>query len=202
MKRAERQQQPSASRSSAPRAGACRPALHARRGGEHDERGDEDDAAQHQEPMLAPWGRCRKVGASLQRYGRRRPAPSVFLGRRISAAATFSSRCPTEDVPGITSIDRRTRQQPRERHLVHRGAVAPRHAIQRTALLELAGGQREPGDEGETLPLAVLHLRLPFPVAHVVPILDRDDGQRPPRRLDLRGGHLREAEPPAPAPAR
>ena len=56
------------------------------------------------EPNVCSWGRCRKVG-SPQAYRETAASSSRSSGVSwISAARMFSSRCDTDDVPGITSM--------------------------------------------------------------------------------------------------
>ena len=73
----------------------------------------------------------------------------------IVAAATLSSTWATLDVPGMGSItgERRSSQATRAAEAL---AVLGSQAVERTAGPgQLAGGQREPGDEGDPVGLDV-----------------------------------------------
>ena len=73
----------------------------------------------------------------------------------MRVAATFSSRCSTEDVPGIGSMTGERAQEPRERDLRGRRVVLARDPVERASRLgEPARRQRGPGQEADPLRLA------------------------------------------------
>src|SRR3954471_19783887 len=58
---------------------------------------------------------------------------------------------------------------------------------------ELAGGEREPGDEADVLAVAVIEDVFPFAVREVVAVLDGDDVEELARAFDLLDRHFRQS---------
>src|SRR5690606_33799914 len=77
------------------------------------------------------------------------------------------------------------RQQPRQHNLALRGAVFAGDAVQGGVCLDIAGGQRMPGNEPDAVRPAVAQRVFAVAVAEVVTVLHARDLKATRRRLDL-----------------
>src|SRR5258707_1010409 len=119
----------------------------------------------------------RQACANLSLQAAARSSKSLRLSV-IAAAAMFSSRCSTDEVPGMGSTTG-------DRASSHASASWPgvawcSEATSATALC--ARGERVPGQESDAQRIALVEHRLGGAIPEVVAVLDRDDlsdGQRP-----------------------
>ena len=121
-------------------------------------------------------------------------SPNSSSERRRPAAATFSSRCSTDEVPGIGEHRRRAGQKPGDRDLERGDAVGFGDPRDRPLVGDPAGLEREPGNEAEAVALAAVEHGLRVAFVEAVAVLDRDHGHDLAGALELLDVHVREPD--------
>ena len=122
--------------------------------------------------IAAPKDQSSGPAVSRSWSGRREPGDSSSVSWS-AAAAVFSSRCATLDVPGIGSITGESCSSQASATWDVRGVVGRGDLLQ-GAVVDVVG-HRAPRDEADALRGAVVEQRLGGAVAEVEPVLDRHD---------------------------
>ena len=112
----------------------------------------------------------------------------------MAAAAVFSSRCATVEVPGIGTITGERCSSQASATCDARGVVCGRDLLQRRVVDVV--GHRAPRDEADAVLRAVVEERLGGAVAEAEPVLHRHDVRHLLGRLQLLDGDLGEADVP------
>src|SRR4051794_5684537 len=88
----------------------------------------------------------------------------------------------------------RASKEPGERNLIYGRAVSLSHPVEWAAFAQATGREWKPRNESHSLALAIIHLGFPFTVAHVVTVLDRNDGNKGASALDVLSRNLGEPQ--------